>query len=241
MGRPEKPVDRTVPERGKLADFLRERRSRAGLTYAQLSKLATGIRSKATLERAASGSSVPAWETVSLFINLTLTQEEMAASAVGPAFTRGLELWIRARRATRAPFYVHKAPDPDLISTKADLLRGLRRQHVWAGYPTPGEMERMSGAGELPCSTTRRVIKGEILPVDPRQTIAFLKACYVVRPTDLEPWLAAATRTHHGAEGEWLRAYQKVLAQIQKSTQEEILVGIPVVTLDVEGYEAMAA
>ncbi|MGW5095498.1 hypothetical protein ACWEQ1_35315 [Streptomyces nodosus] len=223
MGRPEKPVNRTVPARAKLAEFLRERKARAGRTYEQMSETAGGMPSKATFERATSGSAVPSWETVSEFINMTITEEEVSTSALGSAYTCGLDLWIRARRATRAPYYVHKAPDPNLISTEADLLRDLRRQHVWAGYPTPGEMERMSGIGELPSSTTRRVIKGEILPVDPRQTIAFLKACYVVRPVDLAPWLFAAARAHAylGAASKWDSAHQELLARIEKSQDQE--------------------
>ncbi|MET9062826.1 hypothetical protein ABZX99_34010 [Streptomyces antibioticus] len=81
----------------------------------------------------------------------------------------------------------------------------------------------MSGIGELPSSTTRRVIKGEILPVNPRQTIAFLKACCMVRHTDLEPWLAAAARAHAhlGADNEWDTAYQKLPAQVEKNRHEQ--------------------
>ncbi|MEU9473950.1 hypothetical protein AB0D78_47110 [Streptomyces avermitilis] len=148
-----------------------------------------------------------------------------------------------ARRATRAPYYVHKAPVPDLISTEADLSRDLRRQHVWAGYPTPGEMERMSGTGELPGSTIRRIIKGEILPVDPQQTIAFLKACFVVQPADLEPWLSAATRAHaHIGAGnnKWAKAHRELLARIETIRQEVEAATPPRlrnVTHDSEGHE----
>lgn len=223
MGRPEKPVDRSVPARAKLADFLRERRKSAGRTYEQMSELLLGMPSKATYERAASGASIPSWETVEMFINATITNDEMSTSTLAPVYMRGQELWIQARRATRAPYYVHKAPDPDLISTEADFLRDLRRQHVWAGYPTPGEMERHLGPGELPGSTTRRIIKGEILPVDPQQTIAFLKACYVVTPIALEPWLAAAARalTRVPAGYKWTMAYHELVTQIRKSQQQE--------------------
>ncbi|MGW7386732.1 hypothetical protein [Streptomyces sp. NPDC054794] len=52
----------------------------------------------------------------------------------------------------------------------------------------------MSGPGELPPSTTRRIVKGDTLPVDPKQALAVLKACYVRNPDDLELWLAAAVR-----------------------------------------------
>ena len=196
MGRPEKPVDRTVPARAKLAGFLRDRKAAADLTYEAMAKLlqVQDPPSKATLERAASGVTVPSWATVEAFVVVTPTGEEKFVGGLGAAMDHGLELWIRARRATRAPYHVYKAPDPNLVSSAADLSRALRHQHVWAGYPTPGEMQRMSGPGQLPTSTTRRIIKGETLPVDPQQAIAFLNACYVRRSSNLLPWLAAAIR-----------------------------------------------
>ncbi|MFE2718885.1 hypothetical protein ACFXKI_45015 [Streptomyces mirabilis] len=200
-GRPEKPVDRTVPARAKLADFLRSRKAKVvDLTYEEMAKLMGGTPSKATFERAASGASVPSWETVETFIKVTVTMEEEFAGGLAAALARGLELWIRARRATRAPYYVHKAPDPELISSVADFSQALRDQHVWAGYPTPGEMQRTSSFGTLPSSTARRIIKGSILPVDAEQAVAFLKACYVLEPVDLAPWIAAAIRAlrHRG-------------------------------------------
>jgi hypothetical protein len=104
------------------------------------------------------------------FIRVTITEEE-STDSLGMALARGRELWIRARRATRAPYHLHKAPDPALISSTADFSRALRHQHVWAGYPTPGEMRNPW----LPSTTIRRIFKGDILPVDPEQTIAFLE------------------------------------------------------------------
>jgi hypothetical protein len=212
MGRPEKPVDRTVPECAKLADFLRGLKAGAGLTYEQMAKKTNGLPSKATLERAASGACVPAWDTVAAFITATLTAETWLMNDTEP-MVRARDLWIRARRATRAPYYIHKAPNPALISTPADLSRALRRQHIWAGYPSPGEMERMSEPGELPASTTRRIINGDILPIDPTQTIAFLKACDVLERADLASWLDAAMRAlkHDSASrgmhiSRWFRA-----------------------------------
>lgn len=47
---------------------------------------------EATFERAASGSVVPSWETVSMLINMTITEDEWGTEAVAAAFTRGLEL-----------------------------------------------------------------------------------------------------------------------------------------------------
>jgi transcriptional regulator with XRE-family HTH domain len=245
VGRPEKPVNRTVPARAKLADFLRGRKAAAGLTYEEMAKRLheQGAPSKATLERAASGSTVPSWATVEAFIIVTATDEELVGS-LGAALLRGQELWIKARRATRAPYYVHKAPDPGLISDPADFSRTLRHQHVWAGYPTPGEMARMSGSWALPRTTTRRIIAGNILPVDPQQTIAFLNACYVLEPADLEPWLAAAVRafTHRRWDiDKWVRAHQDMLDQVDASRMESLLSRIPTTVVDrgvLEGEQA---
>ncbi|MDX3673347.1 helix-turn-helix domain-containing protein [Streptomyces europaeiscabiei] len=230
MGRREKPVDRTVPACAKLADFLRGRKAAAGLTHEEMSKRVNGVRSKATFERAASGASVPRWETVEAFINVTVTKEEEFAATLGVARDRGLELWIQARRATRAPYYVHKAPNPKLVSSEAGFIRALRHQHMWAGYPAPGEMERMSGPGELPSSTTRRIIEGDILPVDPQQAIAFLKACFVRTSAELEPWLGAAVRalTEGGESREkdlnrWVKAHQDLLVRINASNESKEL------------------
>ncbi|MBB4796286.1 transcriptional regulator with XRE-family HTH domain [Streptomyces nodosus] len=217
MGRPENPVDRTVPARAQLADFLRERRSAAGLTYSQMAKVVGGQPSAATFERAASGTIVPSLETIRDFIIATTTEKE--SFGPGPALARGRELWIQVRRATRAPYYVCKAPDPTLVSDTAGFLRALRHQHVWMGYPTPGVMERMSGPGMLPRTTTRRIIDGDTLPVDPQQAVAFLKACYVIDETELGLWLAAAVRSFRNDParskniGKWVNAHQEMIQQ----------------------------
>ncbi|MGW3202364.1 hypothetical protein ACWDBD_49355 [Streptomyces sp. NPDC001118] len=225
MGRRENPVDRTVPETAKLADFLRARRHNAQMTYKQMAARSTVV-SAATFERAASGAVVPSWETVQEFILATAGE-----GGFHPEFfmDRARQLWIKARRATRAPFYVRQAPDPRLLSSPADLVRALRHQHVWAGYPTPGEMERMSGPGILPRTTARRIIEGDVLPVDPQQAIAFLKACYVVRAMDLQPWLASAVRILRDVPSRsrsldiWVRAHQQMVRQAQTESAAQAL------------------
>ncbi|GGV01761.1 hypothetical protein GCM10010211_81310 [Streptomyces albospinus] len=223
MGRPENPVDRTVPARAELADFLRARKTAVGLTHEQMADHVLGAPSKATFERAASGTSVPSWTTVEAFVTVTITKEEEFIGSIDSALTCALELWIRARRATRAPYYVHKAPDPDLIQSVADFSRALRDQHVWAGYPSPGEMERMSDPGELPSTTTRRIIQGRTLPASPHQAIAFLKACHV-NLYDLEPWISAGRRAFehdkpHNVEAyAWYKAHARWRHQISMDT-----------------------
>ncbi|MEU2119495.1 hypothetical protein ABZ567_28485 [Streptomyces sp. NPDC016459] len=221
MGRPEKPVNRAVPARAKLADFLRSRKTVAGLTYEQMARLpqTKGAPSAATLKRAASGDTVPSWETVEEFVLMTLTQDEEFGGGLTTGLHQGLELWIRARRATRAPYDVHKAPDSTLIYSRADLSRALRRQHIWAGYPTPGEMQRIAGSWSLPTSTARRIIAGDTLPVDPHQTAAFLRACYVLELADLEPWLHAAVRAHD-YNLHWVRAHRSAVDAITAASAQ---------------------
>ncbi|MEV6514121.1 hypothetical protein AB0M61_49535 [Streptomyces sp. NPDC051642] len=220
MGRPEKPVDRTVPARADLADFLRGCKADAGMTYEQMAKKTNGVPSKATFERAASGVSVPAWDTVVSFVVAT---SSWLMSPSDPMI-RARTLWICARRATRAPYYVHKAPDPEIVWGVADFSRALRDQHVWAGYPSPGEMERMAGPGELPSSTVRRIIQGHILPVDPAQAIAFLQACYA---TDLVLWIEAGRRaleddrTYDIATYAWVKAHRRMLAEFDSTEMQD--------------------
>ncbi|MGW6217863.1 helix-turn-helix domain-containing protein [Streptomyces sp. NPDC055109] len=217
MGRRENPVNRTVPARAALADFLRARRDQAGLTYQQMASQGGSV-SAATFERATSGALVPSWETVEALILATVSDRDFHLSLV---LGDGHRLWIKARRATRAPYYVREAPDPRLLATPADFLRALRRQHVWAGSPSAGEMERASGPGHLPATTARRIIAGDVLPVDPQQAVAFLKACFVAEAADLEQWLAAAVRvlgdvpSRARSLDQWVRARAQMARQIQ--------------------------
>jgi hypothetical protein len=57
VARPEVPVNQTVPELGKLAEYLRSLRCEAGLTYSEL--VTRTVCSEATLKRAACGRSLP--------------------------------------------------------------------------------------------------------------------------------------------------------------------------------------
>ncbi|MEU5771248.1 hypothetical protein [Streptomyces asoensis] len=91
----------------------------------------------------------------------------------------------------------------------------------------------MSGSWDLPRSTTRRIIAGETLPIDPQQAIAFLKACYVIEPADLAPWLAAAVRALDGSAfvkdiSKWVTAHKKVLAQVKASGEHRQPLRLPV-------------
>ncbi|MFE1877344.1 helix-turn-helix domain-containing protein [Streptomyces sp. NPDC059496] len=97
MGRPELPVDHTVLARGELAEALRALRAEAGLTYGELA-VRTGL-SPATLKRAASGRTVPPWETVKEF-----------ASACGPLRPASTRLAQGPDRRAGAPEAAAAAP-----------------------------------------------------------------------------------------------------------------------------------
>jgi len=177
-----------------LAVFLRARKANAGITYMEMAEGVERLPSAATFKRSASGASVPAWETVEFFVLMTMTKEEAFNGDVKVALHRAKELWVRARRATRAPRYVHMAPDPDLISDKADCSRALRDLHAWAGAPSPREMEAAAGRhGELPYTTAYRIINGQSLPVSRQQTLAYLLACHL-DPAEVRRWITAFIR-----------------------------------------------
>ncbi|MEV4048623.1 hypothetical protein [Streptomyces sp. NPDC049744] len=221
MARPEAPVDRTVRARAKLADFLRARRAKAGLTYRQMAELTYGGPSKSTFERAASGATVPTLEIVEEYVLRTMTKEEEFKGGVDAAIDQARRLWTEARRAVRAPYYLHKAPDPALISNLADFSRALRDQHVWAGCPSPGEMSLHASTGMLPKTTAYRIINGRALPVTPDQALAFLKACDVHASEGLE-WLAAAGRAFAGSRShsDWIEAHARLQGEIAKTRDD---------------------
>ncbi|MFE2038593.1 hypothetical protein ACFXBB_36305 [Streptomyces scopuliridis] len=194
MGRPDKPVNRTVPARAALAVFLRARKDNAHMTYQEMAERVGHRPSAATFKRAAAGATVPAWATVHAFVKATVTEEELFNGENDLPRSCAWELWLRARRATRAEHYVHKAPDPELITNKTDLSGALRDLHAWAGAPSPREMEAAAGQhGELPHTTAHRIIKGKILPVSRRQTVAYLRACYLDR-TEIRRWIDSFIR-----------------------------------------------
>jgi transcriptional regulator with XRE-family HTH domain len=215
-GRPELPVDDTIPACAELATFLRARRAATGLTYRQMAERTSGGPSAATLERAASGTTVPSLMTVLAFVSATVTekQDDLVGEA-NRSTNHAEELWIRARRATNAPYYVHTAPDPDLIANKADFLRALRDQHAWAGAPSPREIERGAGPGVLPSTTARRIIQGRALPVTPAQALAFLIASNVIKADDLQRWLKAAARLPLKHPKLWADALDRYESQAQ--------------------------
>jgi hypothetical protein len=194
MGRPERPVDRTVPQLAALADFLREQRQKAGLTYKQLSEETAA--SAATLKRAASGKSLPRQWVVEQYLGAChrLSGEDRKdpwGILPAAAAAHGERLWKQARHAVLVPQRAYAAPCPQYVRDKADLSGALRDLHAWAGSPPVRLMEdRAGGFGALPHSTAHRIIRGKALPTSEKQMVAFLDACEIPE-SKYADWMAA--------------------------------------------------
>lgn len=167
MGRPELPVDHTVPERGELAAALRRIRTLAGLSYDELADR-TDL-SAATLKRAASGKAVPAEETVTAF-----------ATACGGDEADALHrLWLNARIADRGRLVQLRKPAlPQFIDGRRELSAALEYFYEAAGAPPLRRLaDRAGGAHLLPVSSAARIVKRQALPVSRQQMVAFLTGC----------------------------------------------------------------
>ncbi|MFD6470044.1 helix-turn-helix domain-containing protein [Streptomyces goshikiensis] len=188
MGRPEAPIDWTVPERGELALFLRTVRVQSGLdkppTY---DALARGIAwSSAALKRAASGRTLPVWGLVEGFLD--------ACQADSSIYLRALRLHKRAEQAVALHVREARAttvvPRPQFVSDEADLSRVLRDAYGYAGRPPVRTMAARAGIWVLPHSSAHRIITARALPSGITQYIGFLEAC-VVPPGELPAWFTA--------------------------------------------------
>ncbi|MFJ2937896.1 hypothetical protein ACIO8G_34665 [Streptomyces sp. NPDC087219] len=184
MGRPENPVDRTVPSRGELADLLRAERHRSGIkNYVQLAAAAgPDAPSPATLKRAASGQHTPSEKTLSAYLG---------ACGSGPdTHRRARRLRVEARAAERGG---RKKVFVEGINTTDALLDGLAALHVNHGAPPYEKMRARGGKHALPLSTISRILNRQMLPVYEKQMEAFIKGCDV-RDRDHEKWMEAWRR-----------------------------------------------
>ncbi|MFK0238623.1 helix-turn-helix domain-containing protein [Streptomyces vinaceus] len=176
MGRPELPVDHTLPERGELAEVLRRCRTRARMSYDELAA-ETGL-SPATLKRAASGKTVPSEETVMTFV-----------SACGGKLDGLRRLWLDARIADRGRLPQLRKPGlPQFINGRRELSAALEYFYEAAGAPSLRRLVELAGGRHLlPVSTAGRIVNRQALPASRQQMVAFLTACGLTgRP--LEQW-----------------------------------------------------
>lgn len=178
MGRPERPVTTSSKALSDLALWLREQRARSGRTYRELA-----IRTKCTattLQRAASGNTVPTRATVLSYARACDASAEVA-----------LKLWKAARYEAAAGGRRGRVPKPDLIWDPAELSRALVDLYLRAGAPPLRLMEiRAGGLGVLPRSAAHRIVKGLTIPFYSSQFKGFLKACEVPEH-EHEKWVAA--------------------------------------------------
>ncbi|MFE0631566.1 helix-turn-helix domain-containing protein [Streptomyces sp. NPDC058864] len=183
MGRPENPVIRTIPAVGKLADYQRDCRTRAGLTYDQLAAV-TGL-TPTTLRRAASGAIVPPLDVVL-----------HAVTACGGTTQEATELWKDARYDQRLKDNPRpSAPALRLVRSEADLSAALVELYEKAGAPSMALMEqRAGGHGRLGHSTAHRIVTRQTLPASRDQLVAFLDAVELKRPAARRRWLQAWDR-----------------------------------------------
>ncbi|GGZ97143.1 hypothetical protein GCM10010371_66260 [Streptomyces subrutilus] len=213
MGRPELPVDHTVPARGELAAALRGLRAAAGLTYDELA-VRTGL-SAATLKRAASGRYVPAWETVTAITEVC-----------GDLHRDVGQLWQRARVAQRGRLKDLPRPaSPELITNAGALSEALVYFYEWAGGLPLRRLQELAGeAYFLPVSTAARIVGRQALPVSRQQCIAFLTACgigprLVRRWADAYDRIIAARHTNTRASSSEVDPALVLLRDVQRLTE----------------------
>ncbi|MFB7810813.1 helix-turn-helix domain-containing protein [Streptomyces virginiae] len=209
MGRPELPVDHTVPARGELAEALRALRAGAGLTYAELA-VTTGL-SPATLKRAASGRTLPSWETARAFV-----------SACGALPADLHRVWLKARIAERGRLRQLRRPRaPELATTFGDLGEAMEYFYEAAGAPSLRQLQELAGGSHLlPVSSAARIVNREALPASHQQCLAFLTACGLPDRT-AQRWAQAFDRItrHRAADLETTRDVEAALAILMKNAE----------------------
>ncbi|WP_310726885.1 helix-turn-helix domain-containing protein [Streptomyces sp. N2A] len=172
MGRAEKTITTTNEALRDLAQWLRDQRARAGLSYRALAER-VGLHAT-TLQRVASGNSVPRLLPVLAYARGCDAQTGQAR-----------QLWHRARREHIRLATQHSrqpAPVAALFRDFADLSAGLRELYERAGAPPLRTMEvRAGGYGALPRSSAHRIVNKQTVPHSLNQFQAYLRACEVPR------------------------------------------------------------
>ncbi|MFG3207856.1 helix-turn-helix domain-containing protein [Streptomyces sp. NPDC048192] len=184
MCRPERPLTTSNKALRELQEWLREQRKRTRQGYRALSVRA-GCHAT-TLQRAASGETVPKLQTVLNYARACDAPPEEARL-----------LWKRARyeetrlaRAGRG----RPAPRPAFIRDFVDLGAALVELYEKAGSPPLRTMEqRAGGYGALPRSSAHRIVNKQAMPHGLRQFQAYLRACEVPE-AEWPDWEAAWTR-----------------------------------------------
>lgn len=188
MGRHERLVarKRDFPHRAKLALWLREQKTRVGLSYRELGRRV--YTHPGVLARAASGNVMPTWNTVEAYVH-----------GCGADLTRAHRLWRRARAEQHEPDKWVPAPRlrPEYLKDFRGLQLGMIALRRECGQPTLRELEKIAAAqgNRLPRSTLGAVLRGRAIPSESLM-LAFVEACATQRRryVRVELWMAAWKR-----------------------------------------------
>ncbi|GGU44684.1 helix-turn-helix domain-containing protein [Streptomyces violascens] len=203
MGRPEKPILTLNSGLYALAQWLRQQRSGAHLTYAALAE--NTIYTQTTLQRATSGERIPKLPVV-----------EAYARGCGADVREARRMWRNARWIEHRTLHPRSpaAPLPELVTEPAELLAALRELYYKSGAMPLDEIEGRAGIGRLPHTTVHRMLHGTaVLQRD--QVRAFLEVCEVPGK-EHEAWMKA-----------WLRVWRH-----RKQDQHERPLAPPVENFD---------
>ncbi|MGV9502699.1 helix-turn-helix domain-containing protein [Streptomyces sp. NPDC003642] len=190
MGRPEKPVNCSVPELGHFAEALRAMRHAAGLTYRELAEHTNY--SAAQLRRAASGERLPRIEVVRQYVKACLPYLDDDAKR------RTFEMEVPSWYGMAAAAVAHAAelsrrstivPKPEYVRDEADLSGAMRDAWSRAGRLPSRSIESLSDK-QVPRSTAHAICKGRAVPRDLRQFVSFLHVCEIDGAA-LKPWFRA--------------------------------------------------
>ncbi|MER6342338.1 helix-turn-helix transcriptional regulator [Streptomyces tendae] len=195
MCRPEKPLTTANRALRELQEWLRDQRARARQGYRALAVRA-GCHAT-TLQRAASGETVPKLQTVLNYARACDASPEEAR-----------RLWRNARyeqtRQTR-PGRGRPVPRPEYVYDFVDLSAAVQDLYEKAGSPPLRTLElRAGGFGNLPRSTAHRIVTKQAMPHSLQQFQAYLRACEVPE-ADWPAWEAAWARAwRHEKRDGWL-------------------------------------
>ncbi|MEV6179881.1 helix-turn-helix transcriptional regulator [Streptomyces sp. NPDC052015] len=186
MGRPEAPINYTIPELGKCAELLRAMRHSAGLTYTELADLTNY--SPAHLKRAARGewTSSDVVRAYALACCVTSDSDMDLITEVMALHFAASDMIKEAEQEARRSKVV---PKPQYARDEADLSGAMRDAWARAGRPTSRFIETAS-RGQVPRSTAHTITKGRNVPTDVRQYVSFLAVCGI-SDDELGPWFRA--------------------------------------------------
>ncbi|MFI5800094.1 helix-turn-helix domain-containing protein [Streptomyces sp. NPDC051677] len=194
MGRPEGSIPNTLsPAAGKLAAALRNGRRRQGLSYAELAQR-TRDYSAATLQRAASGATVPKLDVARAFAHACRLD-------IGEIDRMWFDAYLER---TGHEDSASGAPQPHLIRNFPELCAALAELRLSCGAPPYRVMQRRASAAgmELSRSSAHRIAERRQKPGSLTAVRAFLVGCGLAERSHavwLEAWLRAqqhADNTH---------------------------------------------